>query len=78
MLTDSLVNEGARESVSSQDRVSADATLQQSSWVTRQLVPTQTMESQATCLLEQQIPPINKFSGENLDAEGEAFQEWIE
>ena len=58
-LTDSLVNEGTSKSVSSRDRVFADATLQQSLWVARQLAPTQTVESQTTCLLGQQIPLIN-------------------
>ena len=78
VLTDSFVNEGISESVSSRDRVSYDTTLQQSSRVMCQLVPTQAMECQATCFLGQQIPPINKFSGENLEAEGEVFQEWIQ
>ena len=34
--------------------------------------------NQSACLLGQQLLPINKFSGENLHVEEEAFQEWIE
>ena len=29
-------------------------------------------------LVTHQLPPINKFSGEELDKEGETFQDWIE
>ena len=29
-------------------------------------------------LLGQQLPQVNKFNGEDLDTDGETFQEWIE
>ena len=29
-------------------------------------------------LVTHQVPPINKFSGEDLDKEGETFQDWVE
>ena len=30
------------------------------------------------CLLGQKLPPISKFSGDDLDIDGETFQKWIE
>ncbi len=32
----------------------------------------------ATALLAQQLPPLSKFSGEDVSEGGETFQEWIE
>ena len=32
----------------------------------------------SSTVVAQQLPPINKFSGEDLDKEGETFQDWIE
>ena len=31
-----------------------------------------------SAIVAQQLPPINKYSGEELDKEGETFQDWIE
>ena len=33
---------------------------------------------QTSYLLGQQLPPISKFSGEDLDSDGETFLEWVE
>ena len=32
----------------------------------------------SAAMLAQQMPPLTKFTGENCDGEGEAFQDWIE
>ena len=39
---------------------------------------TQAINMPAPYLLGQQLPPISKFSGENLEDEGETFLEWAE
>ena len=38
----------------------------------------QSVSMQTSYLLGQQLPPISKFSGEDLDSDGETFLEWVE
>ena len=36
------------------------------------------LQPAASYLLGQQVPPINKFSGDDVDSEGTTFLEWVE
>ena len=45
---------------------------------TTQPQPTANPQPAAPYLLGQQVPPINKFSGEDMEGEGDTFLEWAE
>ena len=58
-------------------QLTANPQLQQPA-VTPQPQPTANPQPAASFLLGLQVPPINKFSGEDMEGEGDTFLEWVE
>ena len=54
------------------------ATPQPQLTATPQSEPTANPQPAASYLLGQQVPPINKFSEEDMEGEGDTFLEWVE